>query len=127
MSLQRSSDRLYRRCHITHRINSADMVFLPTSGALQQWHGYGHQVRVSPLAPPIRTTDGSRKAQQHLRPLSNSRLMLRLPESPAMGHLLISLPPATRLESRAYRQYKGLVHPGLESRPYRQHEGLVHP
>ena len=96
MSLQRFSQIFQFNSRITHRINSADMAFLPNRGALQQWHGYGHQVRVPPPCTPIRTTDGSRKAQQHLRPLSNSGLMLRLPQGPAMGHLLISPPPATR-------------------------------
>ena len=57
----------------------------------------------SPLALPIRTTDGSRKAHQQTdrEPLSNSGLMPRLPQSPAMGHLLISPPPlTTRLAPR---------------------------
>ena len=111
-SLQRSRDRCWRRYifRVQHRINSADMVFLPTRETLQQWHGYGHQVRVPPRTH-IRTTDGSSKAQQHLRPLTNSRLMLPLLQSPAMGHLLISLSPATRLG--ALRQ-----HNRLESRAH---------
>ena len=119
MTLQPSGLHLYPSCRITHRIDSADVAFLPTPTALQQWYGYGHQVRVPPLAPPIRTTDRSCKSRQHLRPLSNSRPMLLLPQSPAMGHLLISLPPATRPESRASRQHKELVQPRLDPSPHR--------
>src|SRR5258706_16446833 len=68
----------------------------------------------SPLAFPVRTTDGSRKAHQQTgrRHLINLRLMLRLRPLPPLGHLLISLPPTTR---RATRQTRRTMHTAQDS------------
>lgn len=98
-------------CATIHQRHPANVVLLPTSKTLQQWHGYGHQVRAPPFALALRTTDGFCIAPQRTdqRPWTNSRPMPRLPRSQAMANLLIS-PPRRPLATRQTTQLRRVMH-----------------